>query len=147
MRIVDTNVLLYAINDESEHHDQARRWLDGALNGDEPVGFPWTASLGFLRLATHRAIFPEPLDVDEAVQTLRDWLAQPPVVVVEPTSRHMDMLAGLLADSGTAGNLVNDAHIAALAIEHGATVTTFDADFGRFSGVRWERPTGRVKGA
>ncbi len=140
MRLVDANVLLYAVNTASAHHDSSRTWLDEAVGGREPVGFAWTVLLAFLRLSTHPSVFARPLTPDEATGIVRAWLAQPAAVIVEPTARHADVLAGLLAEAGTAGNLVNDAHLAALAIEHAATVTTFDADFGRFPGVRWERP-------
>jgi uncharacterized protein len=96
--------------------------------------------LAFLRLVTHPAIFPQPLGVTQATDILREWLALPPAVVLEPSSRHADVLAGLLAEAGTAANLVNDAHVAALAIEHNAVLMSFDADFGRFRGLRWEPP-------
>lgn len=140
MRLVDANVLLYAVNDASAHHRRAREWLDAALGGQEAVGFAWVVLLAFLRLATHRAVFSQPLSVGEAIDTAREWLAQPPALIVEPTPRHVDVLAGLLAETGTAGNLVNDAHLAALAVEHDAVLVSFDADFGRFRGVRWEQP-------
>ncbi len=96
--------------------------------------------LAFLRLATHRAVFPRPLSTEDAIATVRSWLAQPSVTVVEPTARHLDVLGGLLAETGTAGNLVSDAHLAALAVEHNAALVSFDADFGRYRGVRWEQP-------
>ena len=140
MRLVDANVLIYAINESAVQHRQARAWLDAALGGPEPVAFAWTALLAFLRLATHPSVFARPLTPEQATAVVRSWLAQPGVVVVDPTPRHADVLAGLLVESGTAGNLVNDAHLAALAVEHSATVTTFDADFGRFAGVTWSRP-------
>lgn len=140
MRLVDANVLLYAVNEAAPHHARARGWLDTALSGQEPVGFAWTVMLAFLRLATHRAVFPRALSVEEATSTIRTWIAQPPAILVDPTSRHVDVLAGLLVETGTAGNLVSDAHLAALAIEHDAVLVTFDADFGRFGGVRSERP-------
>lgn len=140
MRLVDANVLLYAVNGSSVHHRRARSWLDAALATDEAVGFAWIVLLAFLRLATHPAIFARPLTADEAIGVIRNWLGQPPAVIVEPTPRHVDLLAGLLLEAGTAGNLVNDAHLAALALEHGATLVTFDADFGRFTGVRREAP-------
>jgi toxin-antitoxin system PIN domain toxin len=140
LRLVDANVLLYAVDETSTQHRHARSWLDSALNGEEPIGFSWTVVLAFLRLATHRAVFREPLSADDALATMGRWLAQRPASVVEPTSRHLDVLGGLLSESGTAGNLVNDAHLAALAIEYDAVIVSFDADFGRYRGVRREQP-------
>jgi uncharacterized protein len=140
VRLVDANVLLYAVNRAAPHHRRARLWLDEALGGPEPVGFAWSVVLAFLRLATHPAVFARPLGSEQACDILRGWLSQPAAITVEPTSRHIDVLAGLLAEAGTAGNLVNDAHLAAIAVEHAATVVTFDADFGRFAGARWEMP-------
>jgi uncharacterized protein len=96
--------------------------------------------LAFLRLSTHRAVFAHPLNVDDAMGVVRHWLNRPTVVVVEPSVRHAEVLARLLTESGTGGNLVNDAHLAALAVEHDAVLVSFDADFGRFPGVRWEQP-------
>lgn len=140
MRLLDANVLLYAVNEAAPLHDRARGWLDDALRGPEPVAFAWTALLAFLRLATHPTVFARPLTPDQATDVVRAWLAQPAAVVLEPTERHAHILAGLLAEAGTAGNLVGDAHLAALAIEHRAAIATFDADFGRFTGIRLERP-------
>ena len=140
MRIVDANVLLYAVNTAAPRHAQARSWLDGALAGREPIGFAWTVLLAFLRLTTHPAVFPRPLAVGEATEIVRAWLAQPAAIVVDPTPRHADLLAGLLAEAGTAANLVGDAHLAVLAMEHDAVLVSFDADFGRFAGLRRETP-------
>lgn len=140
MQLVDANVLLYAVNPDAPRHAPAHRWLDGALGGAEPVGFAWVVLLAFLRLATHAAVFPRPLSVEEAAGVVELWLAQPPAVVVQPTGRHLALLRGLLADTGSAANLVNDAHLATLALEHGAEIVSFDRDFGRFTGVRWRLP-------
>jgi toxin-antitoxin system PIN domain toxin len=142
VRIVDANVLIYAVNSSAEHHRSARQWLDHALSAREPVAFSWTVLLAFLRITTHPAIFPNPLSAQEAVAVVRAWLAQPASVIVEPTPRHVDVLAGLLAEAGTAANLVNDAHLAALALEHDAALVSFDSDFGRFPGLRREVPAG-----
>jgi toxin-antitoxin system PIN domain toxin len=140
MRIVDANVLLYAVNTTSAHHALARDWLDRALASDETVGLPWTSLLAFIRLATNPAVFPNPLPVDDALRVVRLWLAAPAALPVGPGDRHVAILSGLLASSGTGGNLVTDAHLAALAIEHDATLVSFDRDFGRFDGLAWELP-------
>jgi toxin-antitoxin system PIN domain toxin len=140
MQVVDANVLLYAVNESAERHEEARGWLDDALGGSVTVGFSWISLLAFLRLSTKPGLYPAPLAVDAALRRVRAWLAQPTGVVVEPTSRHLDVLAGLLAPLGTGGNLTSDAHLAALAVEHGGTVVTYDSDFGRFTGVAWRPP-------
>jgi toxin-antitoxin system PIN domain toxin len=138
--LVDANVLLYAVNSDSIHHAESRAWLDDALGGGEPVGFAWIVLLAFLRIVTNPAAMPDPLDVTEASDQVRSWTAAPAAIVVEPTARHADVLAGLLATTGSAGNLVSDAHLAALATEHAATIVSFDGDFGRFPGIRSRRP-------
>lgn len=140
MNVVDANVLLYAVNSDSPRHTEARSWLDGALSGGAVVGFSWIALLAFVRLATKPALFPSPLGVDQAFDRVERWLAQPPATLVEPTGRHLGIVRSLLASAGTAGNLVNDAHLAALALEHRGTVVSYDSDFGRFAGVRWREP-------
>lgn len=142
MKLVDANVLLYSVNTSAVHHDKSRSWLDGALSGRETVGFAWVALLAFLRLATRPGLFPSPLPVEDAVAQVRAWTAARPSVLLAPTPRHLEVLGGLLARHGAGGNLVGDAHLAALALEHDATVVTYDADFGRFPGVRWTAPEG-----
>lgn len=140
MRLVDANVLIYAVNEASPQHEAARSWLDGALSGGETVGFAWSVVLAFLRLTTHPAVFAHPLEPDAATAIVRAWTDLPTARLIDPTPRHLDLLSGLLAEAGTAANLVNDAHLAVLAIEHDATLVTFDADFGRFRELRTERP-------
>jgi uncharacterized protein len=140
VNVVDANVLLYAVNVDSARHEVSRDWLDESLSGGAVVGFAWVAVLAFLRLSTKSGIFPSPLSDDAALATVEAWLAQPAAVVVEPTARHVSLLRDLLAAAGSAGNLVNDAHLAALAIEHRGTVVSYDSDFGRFPGVSWTEP-------
>ena len=142
MQVVDANVLLYAVNEDAPHHGPAKGWLDGALGGAETVGFDWVVLLAFLRLSTRSGLFPRPLTLAEAVGVVESWLAQPAAVVLQPTPRHLPVLHGLLSALGTAANLVNDAHLAALALEHGAEIVSFDTDFSRLEGVRWRRPGG-----
>jgi hypothetical protein len=140
MKIVDANVLLYAVNAGSVHHESARRWLDAALADAEAVAFDWIVLTAFLRVSTNPAVFPRPLTIDEAAEIVEGWLASPTTVALGPTTRHAGIMRGLLSPLGTAGNLVNDAHLAALALEHGAEIVTFDRDFGRFAGIRWSIP-------
>ncbi|HUH07859.1 MAG TPA: type II toxin-antitoxin system VapC family toxin [Egibacteraceae bacterium] len=140
MKVVDANVLLYAVNEDDQHHERARGWLDAALSGYETIGFTWVALLAFLRLSTKVGLFPRPLSVTDSCATITDWLGASPSVLLAPTVRHAAVLSGLLAAVGTGGNLVSDAHLAAIVLEHGASVVTFDNDFGRFLGVQWEPP-------
>lgn len=142
MKLPDANLLLYALDETSPNHDLSVRWLDGVLSGTEPVGFSWSVLLAFLRLSTRPLLFANPLEASEAFDVIAGWLAQPNVVVVHPTERHLDILRGLVEPIGTAGNLTSDAHLAAIAIEHGGEVCTADADFSRFPGLRWINPLG-----
>lgn len=140
MRIVDANVLLYAVNEDAGHHAASREWLDRALAGEDTVGFGWIAMLAFARLATRRDLFTAPLSSAEALSQLDDWTSAPGGRVLHPGERHLGILSSLLDELGSAGNLVNDAHLAALALEHRASIVTYDNDFSRFRGVRWHTP-------
>jgi len=141
VKLVDANVLLYAVDTSAPRHREARGWLDTALSGAETVILPWLCLLAFLRISTHPAIYPRPLTAEQAISIVTAWTRRPNVVTDPPTAQHAELLDRMLAATGVGGNLVNDAHVAALAIEHGATVVTFDSDFGRFPEVRWEVPT------
>jgi toxin-antitoxin system PIN domain toxin len=141
MRIVDANVLLYAVNTASEHHSACRHWLDDALSGADTVGMAWVPLLAFVRLTTKHGLFPTPLSADDAMRQVTEWCSAPGAVLVNPTPRHVDVLAGLLAKVGAGGNLVNDAHLAALAVEHRARIVSYDSDFSRFDGVLRTRPS------
>ena len=140
MVIVDANVLLHAVNDESPSHAVAYVWLERALDGAEAVGLAWVALLAFIRISTRTGIFPRPLEPGDAVAVVEGWISRPSAVVVEPTPRHASILRGLLEDAGTAGNLTSDAHLAALALEHRAEIVSFDRDFQRFVGLRSRVP-------
>lgn len=141
MKLVDANVLLYAVNRDAEHHRESRTWLDGALSGDATVAFCWVALLAFVRLSTKAGLFPSPLSIDGALDRVHAWTAAAPAVIVEPTPDHPAVLRRVLGGVGVGGNLVNDAHLAALAVEHRCVVVSYDNDFSRFDGVRWEQPT------
>lgn len=140
MKLLDLNLLLYAVDEVSPHHDVARPWLEATLSGPETVALSWSVLLGFVHLSTRATVFEEPLEADEALDLVDGWLAQPPTTVVHPTDRHAAILRSLLTPLGTAGNLTTDAHLAALSIEHGAELCSADADFTRFRGVRWTNP-------
>jgi len=139
--VVDANVLLYAVNQDAPLHRPARTWMEASLVGSEPVGFAWVVLLAFIRIVTLPAASPNPLSVAEALEVVGDWLSAHAAASVAPTARHLGVLRGLLTASGAGGNLTNDAHLAAIAVEHGARIATFDRDFERFPGVRWFAPS------
>jgi len=140
VKLPDVNLLLYAIDEGSPRHGGARAWLEEVLSGTEAVAFAWAVLLGFVRISTNPAAFERPLGADEALDYVDGWLAQPVATVVHPTDRHATSLRQLLQPFGTAGNLTSDAHLAALAIEHGAELCSSDNDFSRFEGLRWTDP-------
>jgi toxin-antitoxin system PIN domain toxin len=140
VKLPDVNLLLYATDETSARHEPARTWVEATLSGSETVAFAWAVLLAFVRLSTRPAVFEHPLQAQEALDILDGWLEQPCVTVVHPTDRHSAVLRELLTPLGTAGNLTTDAHLAALAIEHGALLCSCDADFSRFSGLLWTDP-------
>jgi uncharacterized protein len=140
VNLVDANVLLYAVNADAPLHERSRTWLDGALSGADTVGFSWLVLCAFVRLSTKVGLFPSPVSIDDAVEQVDQWIGATSAVIVEPTQRHRAIVRSLLSPIGTGGNLLNDAHLAALAIEHRAAVVSFDRDFERFSGVRRIEP-------
>lgn len=140
MKLPDLNLLLYAIDEDSPKHQRARPWLEETLSGSEEVALAWVVLLGFVRLTTNPAVFEKPLELDDAMDYVDGWLAQPSAAIVAPTDRHPALLRELLTPLGTAANLTTDAHLAALAIEHGAELLSCDTDFSRFEGLRWRDP-------
>lgn len=140
MILVDANLLIYAVNRNSSHHRRARRWLEDTLSGTTSVGLPWICLLAFIRITTRPGILEHPLQPDAAIGFVDSWLNQPYVDLVAPGDNHWPILRNLLHATGTSGNLSSDAHVAALAIEHGATVFSADHDFKRFPGVMHVNP-------
>lgn len=140
MRLPDVNQLLYAYNSDSPHQGPAASWLEETLSGTETVALTWSVLLAFLRLSTSPTIFPNPMSVVKAFDIVDSWLQQPCTTVVHPTPRHSAVLRDLLGPPGIGGNLTSDAHLAALAIEHGAELYSCDWDFARFPGLRWVNP-------
>lgn len=140
MLVVDINLLIYATNSDAPDHDAARTWWESVLSADETVGLHWLVLLGFVRISTHPRIVTSPLSFEQAATVVDGWLEQPVTRTLQPSDRHWGILRQLLEPFGTAGNLTSDAHLAALAIEHGATLCSTDGDFSRFPHLRWRNP-------
>lgn len=141
MKIVDLNILLYAVNRDSVKHSQASSWLKTALTESEVVALPWVVILGFLRITTRHGIFAQPLSFDQAAEVVDEWLTRPNVSVLRPGDGHWKILRRLLQSCGTAGNLTTDAHLATLAIEYGGCLYSSDHDFARFGNqLRYRNP-------
>jgi toxin-antitoxin system PIN domain toxin len=138
--LVDANVLVYAANHSASEHDAARGWLDQQMNGRARVGLPWPSLLAFVRLVTNPVIFRRPVPVAEAWRQVEQWLACDAVWTPEPTIHHGEILGRLMRLPLMTSRLVPDAHLAALAIEHGLKLCSTDGDFARFPDLRWENP-------
>jgi toxin-antitoxin system PIN domain toxin len=140
MILVDANLLLYAKDSTCPQHEAARRWWDGLLSGGDEVALCWPVLTAFLRIVTHPKVYRQPLTTAEAVAEVDRWLAHPTVRVLRPTDEHWRFFRELLGTGQASANLVSDAHLAALAREHGAALASTDADFARFPGLRWSNP-------
>ena len=138
--IVDANLLLYARNTADPQHAEAARFLEAQLNGPHRVGLPWLSLTAFLRIATHPRVFPAPLSAGDAATQVEEWLAAPATWVPAPGADHAVVLLGLVRKLRLTGPAITDAHLAALALEHGTGVWSTDSDFARFPGLRWENP-------
>jgi len=138
--IIDANVLLYAVDADSTFHDAARSWLEDALNGPARVGLPWASLLAFQRISTHPRASANPLSPRQAWSYIADWTDADATWVPAPGSQHSEILRRLIIDGDLRGNLVTDAHLAALAIEHGVGVCSMDSDFARFPQLTWVNP-------
>jgi toxin-antitoxin system PIN domain toxin len=138
--LVDTNLLIYATDADSPQHARARAWLQERLSSTTPLGLAWLVILAYVRITTRPGIMRRPQSPEQALGSVHDWLAQPYVSLVTPGEHHWPLLRNLLTTTGTAGNLVPDAHLAALAIEHGCALYSADHDFKRFPGVEHVNP-------
>ena len=140
MILVDANLLLHAEDSLSEHHEAARTWWDGQLSGSEPVGLCWPVLNAFIRIGTNPRLHQRPLTLKEVIERVQSWLDQPCVKVLQPTDQHWRIFQQMLQSGKAVGNLVSDAHLAALAAEHNAVLYSTDADFSRFRGLKWRNP-------
>ncbi|CAN5184341.1 type II toxin-antitoxin system VapC family toxin [soil metagenome] len=138
--ILDANLLLYARNIADPRHERAAAVVQEALNGPRRVGLPWQSLIAFLRIATHPRVFPSPLTASAAAEQVQDWLAAPSAWVPVATPRHGEIFLELVRDLRITGALISDAHLAALALEHGVAIWSTDADFARFDGLSWKDP-------
>ena len=140
MILVDANVLLYAEDSLSPYHDTAREWWDAQLSGTSPVCLCWTVLTAFIRIATNRLVFERPLSLKDAIQRVQGWIDQPCTRLIHPTEQHWQVFQELLEQGQAVGNLTTDAHLAALAIEHGCQLYSTDSDFGRVPKLKWKNP-------
>jgi hypothetical protein len=140
MILIDANLLLYAYDIASPHHEAARDWLENTLSGPEQMGLAWVTLLAFMRLGTSHRLLKHPLSIAEVTAIVSAWLERPTVTLLNPGERHWDILHGVMAKGQAQGSLIMDAHLAALAIEYGATLASTDRDFARFPGVKLLNP-------
>lgn len=140
MKLVDLNILIYSVNRQAPQHESISAWWESALSDEESLGIPWLVIVGFLRVVTNPRGFPSPRTIATAFNHVDDWLERPHVFVPVESNDHARLLRKLLSTAGAAGNLVSDAHLAALAISYDAVLYSCDNDFARFSKLRWKNP-------
>ena len=144
MILVDANLLLYAEDSRSPHHNHARSWWDGHLSGTDPVGLCWLVINAFIRIGTNPRVFEHPLSLDQAISRVESWINQPCTRLIHPTERHWVVFQEMLTAGQASANLVPDAHLAALALEHGCELYSSDSDFSRFPRLKWRNPLGQI---
>ncbi len=140
MILVDANILLYAEYQHSPLHVVAREWWDNQLSGASPVCLCWPVLGAYIRIGTNPRAFKQPMSLEQALSRVQSWLDQPCTRIVNPTERHWTIFQEMLNEGQAIANLVTDAHLAALAVEHGCDLMSTDADFSRFPGIRWRNP-------
>jgi len=138
--LLDANILIYAVDRRAQAHERAATWLSEQLNGPRRVGLPWQTLNAFLRIATHPRAARRPLDARTAWGLVTAWLSAPVAWIPEPGANYASILGELLTQHDVRGNLIPDAALAALAIEHGVALVSTDTDFARFRELRWENP-------
>jgi toxin-antitoxin system PIN domain toxin len=136
----DANVILYAYNEDAPKHAEAKEWFEEQLSLPADFGLSWQVITAFLRISTNPKAFPQPFDLPEAIEIVDEWLQHPRIVILNPTENHWDIFQGLIKEGQTKAALMMDAHLAALAIEHGATLATIDTDFSKFSNLKTVNP-------
>lgn len=140
MILVDANILLYAEDQTSPQHEAAVQWWDEKLSGSAPVCLCWSVLGAFIRIGTNPRVYEHPLSLEQALDRVQRWLDQPCVRLISPTERHWLVFQNLLLEANAVANLVTDAHLAAIAIEHGCEMNSTDSDFAKFPGLRWRNP-------
>ncbi len=143
MILVDANLLLYAEDSLSEHHEAARAWWDVQLSSSDAVGLCWPVLNAFIRISTNARLHQRPLTIREAIERVQSWLDQSCVRLIQPTDQHWTIFQQMLSGGKAVGNLVSDAHLAALAVEHNCVLQSTDADFSRFRGLKWKNPVAK----
>jgi len=138
--LVDANILLYAEDQLGPQHEVAREWWDAQLSAASPVCLCWSVLCAFIRIGTSSRVFERPLSLKQAIARVQSWLDQPCTRLIHPTERHWTVLRALLIEGQALGNLVSDAHLAALAVQHGCTLMSTDRDFARFPNIKWKNP-------
>jgi toxin-antitoxin system PIN domain toxin len=138
--LVDANLLLYAANHAAPEHEAASTWLDARLSATARVALPWPSLLAFVRIATNPIVMSRPASMAAAWRQVEEWLAAEPVWIPNPTDQHADVMDRFCTTPWMTSRLVPDAHLAALAIEHGLTLCSTDGDFARFPGLQWQNP-------
>ena len=140
MTLPDVNLLLYAYDGRSEFHTPARRWWEMQLSGTETVCLSWPVIQAFIRIGTHPRLHPRPMTLNEAFERVQSWFDQPCVKIIQPTENHWKIFQQMLRVGNATANLVSDAHLAALAVEHNCELNSSDTDFARFRGLKWKNP-------
>ena len=140
MILIDANILLYAEDSLNPLNKKTAKWLDEQLSGDTPVCFCWLTINAYLRISTDRRVFSKPLSISQAAERVESWLKQPCVKIIHPSNCHWKLFKGIIVGCQASANIVPDAHLAALAIEHGCILYSTDSDFSRFPKLKWQNP-------